>query len=323
MVEFSDIQSAYERIKGVINHTPVMTSRTLNDRLGASVFFKCENFQRIGAFKFRGAFNTLCQLGSMERSKGVITHSSGNHAQALALAAKILKIKAVVVMPKNSPQVKIEATRSYDADIVMCESTIQAREDTTNDLIKKHGYTLIHPYDNDQIIAGAGTAALELMLDAGSMDMVFAPIGGGGLLSGTSIATKGFNPIAKVYGCEPEYADDAFRSLQAGTIQTNSNPNRTIADGLRTNLCDRTFKIIQKNVNQIIVVSDQQIIEAMWYLWERMKLVVEPSGAIGLAGLLSGKVDIKNKKIGIIISGGNIDLGDFFSLFQRKLSEKK
>lgn len=320
MVNFADIEAAYKRIKHIVNKTPVMTSRTLNGQLGAEVFFKCENFQRVGAFKFRGAFNALSQLSEEQKAKGVIAHSSGNHAQALALAAKLSGIKAVIVMPETSPAVKVNATRdSYGAQVVFCKNTIQARQETSRELIDRHGYTLVHPYDNDNIICGAGTAALELQQETGPLDMVFAPVGGGGLLSGTSIASKGFNSKAEVYAGEPENVNDAYRSIRAGKILTNETIH-SIADGLLTNLCDRTFAIIRKYVDRIITVSEEEILQAMRFLWERMKIVVEPSGAVSLAAVLTRQAPIENKKIGVIISGGNIDLGSFFALLEKRIS---
>lgn len=318
MNNYTDVQNAYERIKTVINKTPVMTSRTLNAQLNASVYFKCENFQRMGAFKFRGAYNTISQLNQEQKRIGIITHSSGNHAQAVALASKLLGVKAVIVMPENSPSVKVNATRGYGAEVVFCESNLKSRETTTNKLIEEHGYILIHPYDNDNVICGAGTATLELLNEIKDINMVFAPVGGGGLLSGTCIASKGFNPAIKVYGCEPKLADDTFRSLKAGKIMTNDHPD-TIADGLRTNLCERTFKIIRENIEEIVTITEEEILDAMRFLWERMKLVVEPSGAVSLAGVSLKKVEVKNKKIGVIISGGNIDLDDFFTLLKNKI----
>lgn len=322
MVTFPGIESAYERIKNLVNKTPVMTSRTLNERLKAEVFFKCENFQRIGAFKFRGASHAVSLLSDEQKYRGVIAHSSGNHAQALALAAKLAGIKAVVVMPKSSPAVKVKATRdTYGAGVVFCKNTIQARQETSRELIDKHGYTPVHPFDNDHIICGAGTAALELLRDTGPLDMIFAPVGGGGLLSGTAVAARGFDPEIKVYAGEPEQVDDAFRSLKAGKILTNETIN-SIADGLLTNLCERTFSIIRKNVERIITVSEEEILQAMRFLWERMKLVVEPSGAVSLAAVLTGRIPVENKRIGIIISGGNIDLQSFFALLHNHFTDR-
>ncbi len=321
MVQYSDVQDAYNRIKGIANKTPVLTSRTLNAQLEAFVYFKCENFQRMGAFKFRGAYNAISQLSTAQKMKGIITHSSGNHAQAVALASQILGIKAFIVMPKNSPLVKVNATRGYCAEVVFCENTLASREETTNKLIAQHDYTLIHPYDNNDVICGQGTAALELLMEVGNLDAIIAPVGGGGLLSGTAIAAKGFNPMIRVYAGEPKNADDAYRSIQAGKIMTNDHPN-TIADGLRTNLCDRTFNILRHNVDQIVRVTEQEILYAMRFLWERMKLVVEPSGAVSLAGVLSGQVPTKGQKIGVILSGGNIDLEDFFSALEKKIRSR-
>ncbi|MCP4764256.1 MAG: threonine/serine dehydratase [archaeon] len=318
MANLSDIQEAYERIKKMVNNTPVMTSRTLNKNINASVYIKCENFQRIGAFKFRGASNKLSLLTEEQKIRGVVTHSSGNHAQAVALASKLLGIKSIIVMPENAPQVKVNATKGYGAEIIRCENNVEARENMCNNLIKKHGYTLIHPYNDDQIIAGAGTAALELIEEIGNLDFIFCPVGGGGLLSGTSIATKGMCPNSIVIGVEPEMADDAYRSLKDNKIYPSLYPN-TIADGLRTSLCERTFSIIKQHVDEIITVTEKEIIDAMKFLWERMKIVVEPSGAVPIAGIIKLAEKIRNKSIGAIISGGNIDLMDFFEKYYNKL----
>ncbi|MFO7797895.1 MAG: threonine/serine dehydratase [Promethearchaeati archaeon] len=317
MPSYQDIIDAYERIKNFINKTPVMTSRTLNEKTEAEIFLKCENFQKVGAFKMRGAINAISHLSEEQKNKGVITHSSGNHAQAVALSAKLLDIHATIVMPETSPEVKIRATRdTYSANVVLCENTIEARQNTTEILINKHGYTLIHPYDNEHVIAGAGTAAYELLQEIDDLNMIFAPIGGGGLLSGTSIATKGFDSYIQVFGVEPQNVDDAYRSLQTGKIQMNRTIN-SIADGLLTNLSQRTFSIIRKNVDRIITISEQQILDAMKFLWERMKLVVEPSGACSLGGVLSNKVSVQNKRIGVIVSGGNVDLSEFFKEYEK------
>jgi threonine dehydratase len=309
---FSKVEEAYERIKQYVNKTPVMTSTTLNEKLDCECYFKCENFQKIGAFKFRGALNTILQLSDEDKKKGVITHSSGNHAQALALAAKITGIKAVIVMPENAPQVKVNATRGYGAEIVVCGSKPGDREEAVKPLIKKYGYTLVHPSDDLTIIHGAGTSAYELIKDVGELDYVFAPVGGGGFLSGTAIATKGLLLNSKVIAVEPKNADDAYKSFKEGKIHPSINPN-TIADGLRTQLGPNTFKVVIKYVDDIILVSEEEIVDAMQFLWERMKLVIEPSGAVSLAGVLSKQINIKNKRVGIMISGGNIDLTDFFA----------
>lgn len=320
MVKFSEIEKAYDRIKGTINRTPVMTSRTLNEMVKGKVYVKCENYQRMGAFKFRGAYNTISQLTEEQKNKGVVTHSSGNHAQAVALASKLLGIKATIVMPDVSPVVKVNATRdTYGADVVMCKNTQQERESTTQALIDEHGYTLVHPYDNDDVIRGAGTAAYELIKEKGDLDYVYCPVGGGGLLSGTSIATKGLCPDSNVIAVEPELANDAYRSFNEKKLLKNESTPRTIADGLRTNLSERTFKIILENVDQVITVSEKQILDALRFIWERMKMVVEPSGAVPLAGVLSGQIDLAGKRAGVIISGGNIDLGAFFKLLEDKL----
>ena len=312
MVNLTDIKKAHTRIKHMINKTCVMKSRTLNKKLESEIFFKCENFQRVGAFKFRGVCNKILLLNQMERQKGVVTHSSGNHAQAVALASSIMGIKSVIVMPKNAPKVKVEATRNYGAEIIFCKNSVKDREENCKKLMKKYGYTLIHPYDDDQIIAGAGTAAYELIKEIGIVDYIFCPVGGGGLLSGTSIATKGLSSKSQVIAVEPEKADDAYRSFKNGRLYPSNYPD-TIADGLRTSLSERTFKIIRKNVDDIITVSEKEIIEAMKFLWTRMKIVVEPSGAVPLAGIIKFGKTNKNKKIGMIISGGNVDLDDYFT----------
>jgi threonine dehydratase len=253
-------------------------------------------------------------LNESEKKKGVVTHSSGNHAQAVALASKILGIKSTIVMPKNAPKVKVDATRDYGAKIVFCENNVESRESNCRALMNKYGYTLIHPYDDYQIIAGAGTAAFELLKDVEKLDYIYCPVGGGGLLSGTSIATKGFSPDSKVIAVEPEKADDAYKSFKNKKLYPSNYPN-TIADGLRTSLSDKTFKIIIQNVDEIITVTEEEIIDAMKFLWTRMKLIVEPSGAVPLAGVLKKSRLYKNKRVGVIISGGNIDLDWFFKKY--------
>lgn len=313
-VTLQDIRDAHTRIQEHIVKTPIMTSTTVDRIIQKSVFFKCENFQRVGAFKYRGALNAISLLSDEDKSKGVVTHSSGNHAQALALAATTLGVKATIVMPKNSPQVKVNATRGYGANIVFCENTVTSRVETAKDLVEEFGYTLVHPYNDERIIAGAGTAALELMDECGTLDAVFAPVGGGGFLSGTAIAVKGLSPRTQVIAGEPENADDAFRSFQDGIIYPSINPN-TIADGLRTNLGDITFRVIQEHVDRIVTVSETEILQAMRLLWERMKLVVEPSGAVSLAALLKVADTLRGNRIGVLISGGNVDLDMFFEGF--------
>ena len=321
-MSFQGIEDAYKRVKGIVNNTPVMTSRTINRIKGADVYFKCENFQRVGAFKFRGAYNALSQLSDDEKKRGIITHSSGNHAQAVALAASLLGIHSTIVMPKGAPQNKINATKEYGAEIVFCDNTLEARTKTTEKIIAKKNLILIHPFDNDLIINGQGTAAYELIKEIGELDIVIAPLGGGGLLSGTAIATKGLCPNAQVFGVEPSIADDAYRSLQAGYIIPSTYPE-TIADGLRTSICERTFKIIQKYVDGILTVSEMEIIDAMKFLWERMKIVVEPSGAVPLSVILSKKIEVTNKKVGLLISGGNIDIEPFLNFLKKKIKDFK
>jgi len=322
MVSLTDVQKAYTKIKHLVNHTPVMTSRTLNQLFDAQVFLKCENFQRVGAFKFRGTCNKLLSLTEEEKQRGVITHSSGNHAQAVALASSLLGIKAVIVMPENAPQVKVDATKEYGAEIIRCGNSVEDREHTCTQLQQNHGYTLVHPYDDDSIIAGAGTAALELIHDVGPLDYVFCPVGGGGFVSGTSIASKGLCPKATVIAVEPREADDAYRSFNDNTLYQSTYPN-TIADGLRTSLSQRTFSIIKSQVDKIITVSEQDIIRAMEFVWARMKLVVEPSGAVGLAGVFQMKSQLKNKRVGVMISGGNVDLQTFFQTYYQQIQKKK
>jgi threonine dehydratase len=312
MVDLQDIREAHKRIKRAIVKTPVMTSTTIDKMTGCSVYFKCENFQRVGAFKFRGATNAVKLLSDEDREKGVISHSSGNHAQALSLAASMQGIPCTIVMPSNSPSVKIEATRGYGAKIVLCEPTLESRECTTKALIDEHGFTLVHPYNNPIVIAGAGTAALELIEEVGTVNYVLAPVGGGGLLSGTSIATKGVCPDAKVFAVEPKNADDAYRSFKSGNLVPSIDP-KTIADGLRTSLSELTFSIIREYVDDIITVEEEEILNAMRLHWERMKMIVEPSGAVPLAGLLRLEGHIRpGSRVGVIISGGNIDLDAFF-----------
>ena len=318
-MSFEGVEDAYNRIKNVVNKTPVITSRTLNRITDSNNFFKCENFQRVGAFKFRGAYNTLSLLPKGQRKLGVITHSSGNHAQALALSASLLGIKATIVMPKGAPENKITATKGYGAQVVFCDNNLEARTKTTKELIEKHNSILIHPYDNDDIINGQGTAAYELIKEIGDLDIVIAPLGGGGLLSGTAIATKGLCPNVKVIGVEPSLADDALRSLKANYIIPSTYPE-TIADGLRTSLCERTFNFIRKFVDDILTVSEMKIIEAMKFLWKRMKIIVEPSGAVPLAAILSKNISVENKKVGVILSGGNIDVEPFFQLLEKKIA---
>lgn len=303
------IRQAADRIQYIIHHTPVMSSANLNLMVDADIFFKCENFQKVGAFKFRGATNAVFSLSDEEASKGVATHSSGNHAAALTLAAKMRNIPAYIVMPKNSPQVKKDAVAGYGAKITFCEPTLQSRESTLEEVVKKTGAIFIHPYNDYRIIAGQATAALELIEEIPNLDIIMTPVGGGGLLSGTALSAFYLSPSTKVIAAEPEGADDAFRSLKEGRIIPSVNP-KTIADGLLTSLGDKTFPIVQKYVDQIITVNDEATITAMRYIWERMKIIVEPSAAVSFGVLLEKKINVNNKRIGIILSGGNVDLNN-------------
>ncbi len=305
---FADIRAAKARISSFVNVTPLLTNNTINNISGAEIHFKCENFQKVGAFKFRGACNAVFSLTEDEACKGVATHSSGNHAQALALAAKMRGIPATIVMPDNSPQVKKDAVAGYGAEIVFCDPTLEARESTLEKVIEDKGHTFIHPYDNYKVICGQGTATLEIMESAHDFDCIIAPVGGGGLLSGTALAAKSIKPGIKVYAAEPEGADDAFRSFAAGKIIPSINPN-TICDGLLTSLGQLNFEIIRQYVDEIFTVSDEEIKAAMRLVWERMKIIIEPSSAVPLAIVLKNKELFAEKKIAMIISGGNVDLG--------------
>lgn len=306
---FTDIEKAYEVIKPFAHRTPIMHSSAVDKRSSAQLFFKCENFQKVGAFKFRGGCNTVMTLNDENANRGVATHSSGNHAQAIALAAKLRGINAHIVMPDNSPQVKIDAVKNYGAEITFCEPTLEARESTLDAVVQKTGATFIHPYNDARVISGQGTSAYEFLTDYPDLDMILTPVGGGGLLSGTSIAAKSMKPSIKVIGAEPELADDAYRSFKSGSIQPVLRTD-TIADGLRTSLGELPFKIIQKNVDDIVTVGEASIIEAMRFIWERMKMIIEPSCAVPIAAIFEGKIDVTNQKVGIVITGGNVDLGN-------------
>jgi threonine dehydratase len=304
--ELIDIQTAYSRIKPFIHHTPVLTSHQLNNLYDCELFFKCENFQKVGAFKFRGATNAVLSMSEPEKLRGVVTHSSGNHAAALSLAARMNGIKANIVMPESAPFVKKNAVAGYGADITFCKPTLQAREDTTKLIMEKTGATLIHPYDNFNVICGQGTAALELLSEKQDLDIVVAPVGGGGLLSGTSTCVKGMNKKIQVIGAEPLNANDAFISFTTGQLTPSVNPV-TCADGLLTSLSALTFSIIRKNVDRILTIREDSIIECMLLVWERMKIIIEPSSATVLAVVKENPDLFKGKKIGLIISGGNVD----------------
>jgi len=299
----------HTRIKPYIHRTPVLTSQLINDMVQAKVFFKCENFQKIGAFKMRGAANAILSLSSDEQAKGVVTHSSGNFAQALALAAKKIGVKAYIVMPKNAPQVKKNAVKTYEGEIIECDSNPIAREEMAVKVQKETGAKFIHPSNDDAVIYGQGTVAMELLENYPDLDYIFSPVGGGGLIAGTALAAHYFSKYCKVIGGEPINADDAYRSLLSGKIELNDSTD-TIADGLRTNLGDRNFPIIKKYVEKIMRVEEEEIIAAMKLIWERMKIIIEPSSAVAFAALLKNKSDYKNKNIGIIISGGNVDIAN-------------
>ena len=304
---FKDINEAAERINPYAHRTPVLQSSWFNDQTGAELLFKCENFQKVGAFKFRGACNAIMNLPERAGKKGIITHSSGNHAQAVALAARMNGYKATIVMPKNSPSVKVNAVREYGAEIVFCENTIESREETVQNIIQKTGAAFIHPYNHPDVIAGQGTSAKELLEEISGLDMIMAPVGGGGLMSGTLLSAKTINPKIKVFGAEPELADDAWRSLKSGKIEPVLRTD-TIADGLRTSLGSLTFQIIQTHIDDIVTVSEASIIRDMRNVWERMKIIIEPSCAVPVSALMDGKISVQGKKVGIILTGGNVDL---------------
>jgi len=304
---FEDIQQAHLRIKKHIHQTPVLSSTGINDIAGIPVLFKCENFQKVGAFKYRGATNAVLTLPDKDAEKGVATHSSGNHAAALALAARNKGIKCFVAMPHTAPKPKIEAVRYYGAEITFCEPTLQSREDTLKTIMNDTGAVMVHPFDNFHVICGQGTATKELLEEINDLEILLVPVGGGGLLSGSAIAAKSVNPRIEVIGCEPANADDAYRSFRSGTIHPSLNP-KTIADGLLTSLSDLTFTIIRNYVDEILTVSEESIIQAMQLVWRRMKIIIEPSSAVPLAVVLENKSKFAGKKAGIIISGGNVDL---------------
>ena len=306
-IRYADIADAAERLADRAHRTPVMTSRTVDERTSAQVFFKCENFQRIGAFKFRGAYNAMSRLAPEERRRGVLAYSSGNHAQAVALAGKLLGIRVTIVMPEDAPAVKIEATRGYGAEIVLYDKHKQVREEVAERTARERRLTMIPPFDHPHVIAGQGTAAKELIEDAGPLDYLFVPVSGGGLISGCAVAAAALSPGCKVIGVEPEAGDDATRSFRMKTLQTCHNPD-TIADGARTHaLGSLTFPLVLRYVNDMVTVSDAELVKATLYLWERMKIVVEPTGALGAAGLFERGLPLAGKRAGVILSGGNVD----------------
>lgn len=298
---------SHQRIKPYIHNTPVLTSQQLNKIADSQLFFKCENFQKMGAFKMRGATNAIMQLTKEQKQKGVVTHSSGNFAQALSLAAQSLGVKAYIVMPSTAPQVKKNAVKGYGGILIECEPTLAARNKTALEVGEKEGATFIHPSNDMDVIIGQGTAAKELLEVQPDLDYIFTPVGGGGLIGGTALAAHYFGKDCKVIGGEPFEADDAYRSMISGKIESNTTTN-TIADGLKTELGDKNFPIIKKHVHKIIRVTEDEIKDAMQLIWERMKIVIEPSSAVAFAALLKEKKSYKNRKIGIIISGGNVDV---------------
>lgn len=306
-----DVRAAAGRIEGVGHRTPILTSETLDQLAGRKLFFKCENFQKIGAFKFRGGWNAISMLSDKYAKKGVCTHSSGNHAQAVAYAALKRGIPAYIVMPNNSPGVKLEAVKGYGANITLCEPTSEARQTTLEKISEKTGAEVIHPFNNPNVIAGQGTAALEMIEDLGNLDAIIAPIGGGGLMSGTCITTRSLLPNAKLFGAEPKGADDAYRSLKEGKMLPQESPN-TICDGLLTGLGENTWDILKDHLNAIYTVSDDEVIKAMKLVWERMKIIIEPSSATAVAVVISPEFkELKGiEKVGIILTGGNVDLAE-------------
>ena len=314
-MDYEKIVAASERLKGIANKTPVFTSSTLNKIVNAEVFLKCESFQKVGAFKFRGAYNAVSQLGSRQKSKGVITYSSGNHAQAIALVCKMLNVKAFIVMPNNAPVIKKDATKGYGAAVIEYDPDENIREEVAGELIDKNDYTLIPPFDHEDIIVGQGTAAKELFEEVGELDYLLVPCGGGGLLSGSAISSKTLSPLCKVIGIEPETADDAVKSFYTKVLHTVKNPP-TIADGTRTSSLGKlTFPLVLEFVDEMKTVSERDIMEAVKFLFLRMKLVVEPSGALGIAALLSRKAGASGR-VGVIISGGNIDSQTMINILQ-------
>ena len=307
-VSLSQLREAHERIKSFIHRTPILTSESINAIAGCDIYFKCENFQKIGAFKARGGLNAVLSLSEQQRAKGVVTHSSGNHAQAMAMAAKASSIPAYIVMPNNAPEVKKKAVIGYGAEVTFCEPTQAAREAAANEIMEATGATYVSPYNDYKVIEGQGTAALELLEDQPDLEIILTPVGGGGLLAGTALAAHYINPKIEVIAGEPEGAMDTYLSLQKGEIVPNKTTN-TIADGLLVTVGDKNFAIIQKLVKEVLVVNDQEIIEAMRLIWERMKIIIEPSCAVPFAAVLKNKHLFAGKKVGIILSGGNVDLG--------------
>jgi len=317
VVTYADVRAAAERLRGVAHRTPVATSRTLDERLSGRLFLKCENLQRAGAFKFRGAYNAIAKLTPGERGRGILTYSSGNHAQAIALASRLLGASATVVMPEDAPAAKRRATEGYGARVVSYDPATAKREEIAERLRREGDPVLIPPFDHADVIAGQGTAAQELFEEVGELDVLLVCCGGGGLLSGSALSARALSPRCRVIGVEPELADDATRSFKTGSLHTVSNPP-TIADGARTpSLGKLTFPLVRQHVDDMVTVSDDDLVRAMRFVWERMKLVVEPTGVLGLAAALARKEDVARKRVGVILSGGNVDLGYALELFGR------
>ena len=307
LLSADELRAALERIRPHVHRTPVLTSAFFDQRFGAQIHFKCENFQKVGAFKIRGATNAVLSLSDEELARGVVADSSGNHGQALALAARLRGAKARVVMPSSASAVKVAAVRGYGAEVIRCPPTMEGRRAETERVLRETGATLVHPFNNLRVIAGQATAAMELLEDVPGLDLVLAPVGGGGLLSGTALAAHHFAPGTRVVGVEPAAADDAYRSLETGRIQPSVEP-RTVADGLLTSLGEHTFTVIRSLVESIVTVGEESIVDAMRLVWERMKIIIEPSAAVPVAAPLEEKLDIQGLRVGIILSGGNVDL---------------
>lgn len=315
-ISYQDVAEAHDRITGAAHRTPVMTSRTADDITGAALFFKCENLQRMGAFKFRGGYNALARFSPEQRARGVVTFSSGNHAQAIALSARLLGMRAVIVMPKDAPAAKVAATRGYGAEIIFYDRYTENRDAIGERIAVEEGLTLIPPYDHPHVMAGQGTAAKELLEETGPLDLLLTPLGGGGLLSGCAVAARELAPGCKVYGVEPEAGDDGRQSLESGRIVHIETP-KTIADGAQTqHLGNHTFPVIQALAAGVATVADAELVSAMRFFAERMKLVVEPTGCLAAAAVFNGRVDVRGKRVGIVLSGGNVDLGRYAGFLQ-------
>jgi threo-3-hydroxy-L-aspartate ammonia-lyase len=319
-VTFDDIAAAAQTIAGIAHQTPVVTSRSLDEACGARMFLKCENLQRVGAFKFRGAYNAISRLAAADRARGVITYSSGNHAQAVALVCRILGIRATIVMPNTAPAMKLAAVQGYGAEVILNDPRASSREEVALALAAERGGTIVPPFDHPHIIAGQGTSALELLESVGMLDYLFVPCGGGGLVSGSALAAHRLAPACKIVGVEPAAGDDGARSFRTGTLQSVHNPD-TIADGACTSSLGKiTFSLIRRHVNDMIAVSDEDLIRAMHFAWSRLKLVVEPTGVLGLAAVFNHRYPVEGKRVGVILSGGNVDIATAARWFEKVCS---